>query len=116
MLHKMGVGGEIVFLAVLKDKDAIVGQQPMLEDKGRDRGEFLQGVWRVGKDKIKLLLTGFHETENIATQGCYNGTVPCLLQLLQALLNKTVVITVKFYTDHLTAATREEFKGNAACT
>ena len=83
-----------MFLAVLKDKDAIVGQQSMLKDKGWDCGEFLQGVWRVGKDKLKLLLTGFHEAENIATQGCYNGTVPCLLQLLQALLDKTVVITV----------------------
>ncbi len=41
MLHKMGVGGEIMFLAVLKDKDTIVGQQSMLEDEGRDCGEFL---------------------------------------------------------------------------
>ena len=106
MLHKMGVGGEIVFLAVLKDKDTVVGQQSVLKDKGRDRGEFLQGVWRIGKDKIKLLLTGFHETEDITTQGCYRGTVSCLLQLLQTLLDKAVMIAVEFYADDLTAAAR----------
>lgn len=104
-----------MFLAVLKDKDTIVGQQSMLEDKGRNCGEFLQGVWRIGKDKIKLLFTGFHEAEDITAQWCYSRTVPCLLELLQALLDKTVMIAVEFYTDQLAAAAREEFKGDAAC-
>ena len=57
-----------MFLAVLEDKDTIVGQQSALEDKGRDCWEFFQGVRWVGKDKIELLLTGFYEAEDVATE------------------------------------------------
>ena len=100
-----------MFLAVLEDKDTVFSQKPALEDQSRDCWEFFQGVRWVGKDKIELLLTGFYEAEDIATD---RQNVRCRTESLQAVLDKAVVVAVEFDTDDLTASAREQFKGNTA--
>ena len=102
MLHKMGIGGEIVLLAVLEDEDAVVFQKSLLKDETGNRGKLFQGVWGIGKDEIKLLLTGFDEAEHITTD---RQDLRRVSEFLQTVLDETVVITVQFDADHLTAAT-----------
>ena len=113
MLHKMGIGGEVVLLAMLEDEDAIVFQEPLLKDETGNRGKLFQGVRGIGKDKIKLLLTGFDEAEHVTTNW---QNLRRISEFLQAILDETVVITIQFDADHLAAATREEFEADAACT
>ena len=76
MLYKMRVGGEIVLLAVLKDEDAIFSQQSALEDQRWDCRKLLQRIRRVGKNKIKLLLTRLYEAEDITTDGQHVRCLP----------------------------------------
>ena len=55
VLNEPGMGGEVVVLAVLEDEDAFGGEEFLLEDKVGYLRQFLQCVWRVGKDEVKLL-------------------------------------------------------------
>ena len=107
MLHKMGIGREVVLLAMLEDEDAIVFQEPLLKDetgnRGKgNRGKFFQGVRGISKDEIKLLLTGFDESEHVTTD---RQDLRCISEFLQTILDETVVITIQFDADHLAAAT-----------
>jgi hypothetical protein len=52
----MWVGGKVILLPMLKDKDTLWLQEVVLEDQGRDVWQLWQGIWRVSKDKIKLLV------------------------------------------------------------
>ena len=52
VLHEMRVGGEVVLLSVLEDEDATGLQQSPLEDEGRYRRQFGEGVGRVGEDEV----------------------------------------------------------------
>ena len=56
MLHEVGMLREIVVLAVLEDEDALRLQQAMLEDEIGNSGQLLQGIGRVGKDEVELLV------------------------------------------------------------
>ena len=56
-----------VVFAVFQDEDAFGNQQIVLEDEVGQGGELLKCVGRVGKDKIELLVTGFQESKNVAT-------------------------------------------------
>ena len=102
MLHKMGIGREVVLLAMLEDEDAIVFQEPLFKDETGNRGKFFQGVRGISKDEIKLLLTGFDESEHVTTD---RQDLRRISEFLQAILDETVVITIQFDADHLAAAT-----------
>ena len=69
MLHKVGVPREVVVFAVFKDEDALVRQQLLFKDEVGNLGQFLQGIGRVGKDQVVLLLARLDEAEHIATDG-----------------------------------------------
>lgn len=56
MLYEARVLGEVVVFAMLKDEDAVLGKDILLEDEVGDGGKFTQCVWRVGKDEVELLL------------------------------------------------------------
>ena len=112
MLHKVWIVGEVVILAVLKHKDAIVLQEALLEDQRGDGGQFLQGIGRVGKDEVELLLARFDKAEHVATDGHTHLGV----ELLQTLLDEAVVVAILFDADHMTAAARYQFERDAACT
>ena len=58
MLHKVGMLREIIVLAVLEDEDAVCFQQVLLEDKTGNGRQLLQGIGRIGKDEIELLMAG----------------------------------------------------------
>ena len=55
MFHEVRITREIIVLTMLEDEDAVFFQQSPFEDKAGDRGQFLQGIGRVGKDEVKLL-------------------------------------------------------------
>ena len=130
VLQEVGVLGEIVVLAVFEDEDAFGLKQTALDDEVGQRGEFLEGVGRVGKDEVELLFTGLDEAEDIAADcyhigdsppvirsgrtAAYNGGGGPNAKLFQAVLNEAVVVAVEFYADDAAAASREEFEGNAA--
>ena len=110
MFDKVGVLREVVVLAVLKDKDAVRRQQTLLEDDVRDGGQFLQRVWRVGKDNVELLVARLQKAEDVAA----NRDDALCSQFLQTLLDETVVLTVKLYTDDRFTSARKQFQRDAA--
>ena len=128
VLQKMGVLGEIVVLAVFEDKDAIGFEQSAIEDEVGQRGEFLEGVGRIGKNEVELLMAGLDESEDISAECYHIGDSPpvirfathrgdsplCGGEFFQTVLDEAVVVAVEFYADDAAAATRQKFKGNAA--
>ena len=67
MLHKVWISREVIVFAVLKNEDAVVFQKSSLKDEAGDRRQFLQGVWRICEDKVKLLFARFDIPEHIAS-------------------------------------------------
>ena len=80
-----------MLLAMLEDEDAIVFQKSLLKDETGNRGKFFQGVRGIGKDEIKLLLTGFDESEHVTTNW---QNLRRISEFLQAILDETVMVTV----------------------
>ena len=68
MLHEVWIIREVVVLAVLEDENAVVFQKSSLKDEAGDRRQFLQGVWRICEDKVKLLFARFDISEHIASE------------------------------------------------
>lgn len=99
MLYEMRVIGEIMVFAVFKDKDAILLQQILLKDNIWDSRQILQGIRRIGKDKVELLMATLQKTEHIAT----NGDAGFGVQFLHTVLYKAVMINVLLHADHLLA-------------
>lgn len=52
--------------AMFEDEDAFWFEESFLKDQVRDGRQFLQGVWRIGKDKVKLLLARLYKAKDIA--------------------------------------------------
>lgn len=55
MLHKAGMLGEVIVLAMLKDENAFGSEDVLLEYNVGYLRQFLESVGRVGKDEVKLL-------------------------------------------------------------
>ena len=55
MVHKAGMVGEVIVLAMLKDENAFGSEDVLLEYNVGYLRQFLESVWRVGKDEVKLL-------------------------------------------------------------
>ncbi len=71
MLQESWMLGEIIVLAMFENEDALFVQKVAIQYEVWNLGELLQGVWRIGKDEIKLLLAGLsgsgihrHESED----------------------------------------------------
>ena len=75
MFHEVRITREIVVLTMLEDEDAVFFQQSPFEDEAGYRGQFLQGLGRVGKDEVKLLFARFDVSEHIASER-YHSPVP----------------------------------------
>ena len=105
MLYEMRIGGEIVILAMLENEDAFRLQEVALEDEAGDCREFSQSVWRIGEDKVELLLTRFDEAKDISSERY------CILlsrvKFLQTLLDEAVMVFVGFDADHVGTAARQ---------
>ena len=124
----MGVLGEIVVLAMFENKDAVGFEQSALDDEVGQRGEFLEGVRRVGKDEVELLFAGLDEAEDVAADCYHIGDSPpvirfathrgdsplCGGEFFQTVLDEAVVVAIEFNADDVAAASREQFEGNAA--
>lgn len=68
VLHEVGMLGEVVVLAVLKHKDAVGLQKTLLHDKVGNLRQLLQGVGRVGKDKVILLPARLDEAKDVGAK------------------------------------------------
>ena len=68
MFHKVRMPGEVVVLAVLKYEDAVGSKEVVGEDEIGNLWKFLQGVGRVGKDEVKLLMTALDQAEDIGAK------------------------------------------------
>ena len=55
MLNEMWMGCEVVVLAMFEDEDAFGSKDVLLEYEVGYLWQFLEGIGRVGKDKVKLL-------------------------------------------------------------
>ena len=114
MLHEVGMLREIVVLAVLEDEDALRLQQAMPEDEIGNGGQLLQGIGRVGKDEVELLVAGLNVTEDIGAKTLNIERLSLPFQLFNALKDKAVMVAVLLYADHLGTASRQELKRDAA--
>ena len=114
MLHEMGMLREIVVLAVLEDEDALRLQQAMPEDEVGNGGQLLQGIGRVGKDEVELLVAGLNVTEDIGAKTLNIERLSLPFQLFNTLQDKAVMVAVLLYADHLGTASRQELKRDAA--
>jgi len=95
VVEEMGMRCEVVVFAVFKDEDSIFLEQIVRQDQVRDGRQFLQGVGRVGKDKVELLLACLDEAEGIATQ----GNTDIRVQFAQTLSDEPVMVAILFYAD-----------------
>ena len=112
MFHEVRMQGEVIVFAMFKDKHTLLFQESFLEDEVWYRRQFLQGVGGIGKDEVILLLARLDISEHISTQGDASSGI----QFFQTVLYETVVISVEFHANHLTASSGEQFEGDAACT
>ncbi len=85
---------------MLKDEYTIVFEHVFFEDHVGNVCQLFEGIRWVGEDKVELLSTALHKAEHIPAD---SDTLICI-QLLQALLDKRMVVTVGLHTDYLTAA------------
>lgn len=134
VLQEVGVLGEIVVLAVFEDEEAVRLEQAAIDDEVGQCGELLQGIRRVGKDEVELLVAGLDEAEDVAADGYHLGDSPPVIrfathrgdsplcgrggrpsaEFLQAVLDEAVVVTVELNTDNAGTTTREQFERDAA--
>ena len=121
MLHEVWIIREVVVFAVLEDEDAVVFQKSSLKDEAGNRRQFLQSVWRICEDEIKLPLARFDIAEHITpeTLNIEHSCVPLVasvlrpsgtliivsLKLLQTLLDEAMMVTVEFNADNTATAT-----------
>ena len=54
--------------AVLKDEDAFWFEESLLKNQVGYRRQFFQGIGRIGKDKVKLLLARLHEAKDLTAE------------------------------------------------
>ena len=112
MLQEPWMLGKIIILAMLENEDSIFVQQVAIQYEVWDLRKFLQRVWRIGKDEIKLLLAGLQEAEHIAT----NQKILVFAQLLETLADEVGVVAVCLYADDALATSGNEFQRDAART
>ena len=98
----MGVRREVVMLSMLENEESIGRKKLLREDEIRDGWQLREGIRRVSKDEIELLMTALYESEDVALdQYMFIGTY-----LLHTLCNETSMVSVLFHTNHFLAATR----------
>ena len=91
---------EIIVFAMLKDEDASFVEIVAIQNEVWNLRQLLQGVWRISKDKVKLLLAGLQKTEYITT----NQNILVFAQLLETLAYEVGMIAVCLYADYPAAA------------
>ena len=102
VLQKMGVRREVVMLSMLENEESIGRKKVLREDEIRDGWQLWEGIRRVSKDEIELLMTALYESEDVALdQYMLLGTY-----LLHALCNETSMVSVLFHTNYFLTATR----------
>ena len=106
MFHEVRIIAEILVLAVLKYEDSPLLQQSLLEDEAGDGGQFLEGVRGIGEDEVETVLARLDETEDITPQG-HTGVGA---ELLQTVLDETVMVAVQFDADDMGTASRHQFE------
>lgn len=112
MLDETGMSGKVILISMLEDEDPSLFKQILRKHEVGNLGQAFQGVWRVGEYEIELLSACLQESEHI-TAKCY---AVVFAKLFQALAYESVVVTVKFHANHLTAPSREQFQRNAPST
>ena len=110
MLQEPWMLGKIIILAMFENEDSIFVQQVAIQYEVWNLRKFLQRVWRIGKDEIKLLLAGLQEAEHIAT----NQKILVFAQLLKTLADEVGVVAVCLYADDALATSGNEFQRDAA--
>lgn len=101
MLQEIGMAGEIIVLAMLQDEDAAFLQQIARHDDIGDFFQIWQGIGRVGKDEVKLLIAPSQIAKHIAT----NRHTRLILQFFQKALDETMMKAVLLNRDHARAST-----------
>ena len=110
VLDKARNGREVVVLAVLEDKQATRRQHVLGKYKLGDGGQIGQSVWRIGKDKVELLLARLDEAEHIAT---YKDVV-LDTYLRHTLAYKGGVVAVHLHANYWLATARQQLERYAA--
>lgn len=99
-----------VVLAVLKYKNAVGFKYASLKYKSGQGRQFGQGIRRVGKDEVELLVAALYKAEHIAPQrNTFVGA-----KFFQALLYEGMVVAVGLHAYYALASSRHQFERYAA--
>lgn len=101
MLQEIGMAGKIIVLAMLQDEDSTFLQQIARHDNIGNFFQIGQGIGRVGKDEVKLLIATDQITEHIAT----NRHTCLILQFFQETLDETMMKAILFNGYHARTTT-----------
>lgn len=101
MLQEIGMAGEIIILAMLQDEDSTFLQQIARHDNIGNFFQIGQGIGRVGKDEVEILITPSQIAKHITT----NGHTRLILQFLQETLDETMMKAILFNGYHTRAST-----------
>lgn len=101
MLQEIGMAGEIIILAMLQDEDSTFLQQIARHDNIGNFFQIGQGIGRVGKDEVKLLIAPSQIAKHITT----NRYTRLILQFLQETLDETMMKAILFNGYHTRAST-----------
>ena len=100
MFQESWMLGEIIVFAMLKDENASFVEIVAIQNKVWNLRQLLQSVWRIGKDKVKLLFAGLQKAEYITT----NQNILVFAQLLKTLAYEVGMVAVCLYADYPAAA------------
>ena len=62
----MGVRREVVVLTMLENEKPVGGKEVLLEDEIGNGWQFGEGIRRISKDEIELLMAALYEPKDIA--------------------------------------------------
>ena len=99
LLHKAGMGGEIVGFSVFQYEQTIGTEQTVPHYAVGDGLQLWQGVWRIGKNEVELFAAAGQILEYVSTDG--NGRE--VLQLVNETADELVMERILFHC-HYTVA------------
>ena len=104
------VGGEVMVFAMLEHKNTARSKQVTAQNEVGKLRKVAQRIGRIGKDEVELLPTTLQKAEDIAA----DEHVSVVAKFGKTAANEVGVVAVGLYTNHLFAASADQFERNAA--
>ena len=98
--HEIGMLLKAVVFAMLEDEYSVFAEQVAFQDEVGYASEFLERVWRVGKDQVVTAVAPFEEAEHVISYYTPAAVAECMLAFLQ----ETEMQRVHLHRKHILAS------------